>query len=531
MKKLLNTQLYISTLVLILIVTIISCSDDLLNQQNNNGTSSSNFGTAAEQVEAAINAAFHPLTTPFFWGRVVHTGAFLRSDEYNVFEFGSNTAMAGLKATTGDRWAGEPWQQLYKSIGRCNTIIESVTPEGISNENLRNSLVGQAHFLRALNYWYLVNLYGNVPLVLKETSLDNILIDQVPPEDIWQQILADTELAQKMLPESWSSMNLGRPTSGAATALKGKSHLYRQEWILAETEFKKLVNSGVYDLLPATQYGENFSATNENNIESIFEFQFKGVAAFAWGQDLPGTGTQANYLIDYASPGVTPDKGHLINPWLKNLFEANGDEIRRNESIVYDYPGALGYGGVDYLTDYKQNIADVDSLAMSSGLKIEPIFTKKYAGLDIGTREEVIEVQLGHTMENNWRVIRYADVLLMLAEALNENGKTAEAEMYVNMVRERAQLTPISGLSQSDMKMAIIDERAMELAGEGHRFFDLVRWGLAEDYLGPNSLHGTGLAHPKSLIGGAFQSGRDELIWIPLGEISTNPKLKQNPGY
>jgi len=502
---------------------VIACSDELLDQQNNNGTSLSNFGTSADQVESAVNAAFHPLTTAFFWGRVLHVGALQRSDEFNVFPFGSNTAMAGLRANPGDRWALEPWQQLYKSIGRCNTIILNVNEEGIPDEATRNGLLGQAYFLRAFDYWYLLTLYGNIPLITQEPDLDNLLVEQADPELVWQQIIEDLTMAEQMLPNSWGGDNLGRPTSGAAIALKGKSHLFRQEWELAEIEFKKIVNSGIYNLLPSNRYGENFGFANENNEESIFELQFQGVASFAWGQDIPGTGTQANFLIDYASPEVSPDRGHLINPWLRDLFENNGDVVRRNETLVYDYPGATGYGGVDYLTDFANDIAT----ATNEGL--EPIFSKKYAGLDLGTREEVIAVQLGHTMENNWRIIRYSDVLLMLAEALNENSKTGEAEMYINMVRERAQITLLNALSQEDMRNAIIDERAMELAGEGHRFLDLVRWELADDFLGSNSLHGT--PHPKSLVGGSFQSGRDELIWIPLGEIATNPNLRPNPGY
>jgi len=125
----------------------------------------------------------------------------------------------------------------------------------------------------------------------------------------------------------------------------------------------------------------------------------------------------------------------------------------------------------------------------------------------------------------------------MLAEALNEDGMTTMAGNYVNMVRERtgSGLTPIStALSQADMRQAIIDERAMELAGEGHRFFDLVRWNLADAYLGATSLHvsnGSQSYHPKSLSGGTFQTSKHELIWIPNSERDANPNLNQNPGY
>ncbi|UZO81439.1 RagB/SusD family nutrient uptake outer membrane protein [Aquimarina sp. ERC-38] len=535
MKKLINIKTKVTMTAVVLVALVLGCSDELLEQNNNNGTSSDNFGTSPEQVEAAVNGAFHPLTTAFFWGRIIHTGAFLRSDEYNVFEFASNTAMAGLNANPGDRWALEPWQQLYKSIGRCNTIINRVTAEGIPDETVRNQLVGQAYFLRAFDYWYLLNLYGNIPKITEEPNLDDLAVSQADPKEIWELILDDLTKAEEMLPESWTSENLGRPTSLAATALKGKSYLYREEWEEAEQAFREVINSGNYALLPGTQFDNNFSQENENNIESVFELQFLGQQTFVWGTDIPGTGTMGNYHIDYAPPAKTPDRGHVINPWLRDLYEANNDELRRNATLVYDYPGATGYGGLSYQEDFVTPRMDADGNPMETDVQIAtqanvaPIFSKKYTGMDIGLREEVDF--LGTNVGNNWRIIRYADVLLMMAEALNEQNKTGDAEMFINMVRERANLTPLSGLSQLDMMQAIIDERAMELAGEGHRFLDLVRWELADDYLGPNSLHGTGSNHPKSLVGGTFVSGRDELIWIPIGEISSNPSLEQNPGY
>ena len=136
---------------------------------------------------------------------------------------------------------------------------------------------------------------------------------------------------------------------------------------------------------------------------------------------------------------------------------------------------------------------------------------------------------LGANVGNNWRIIRYADVLLMLAEALNESGIRIQAIERVNEVRRRAQVAELDmGMNQADARQAIIDERVLELTGESHRFFDLVRWGLADDYLGANSLHGD---HPKSLSGGIFQPNKHELVWIPQSEIDANPNLVQNPGY
>lgn len=501
---------------------VVACAKDILDQENNNATSTGNFGTSVDQVKSAVNGAFHPITNTFFWGRIVHTGALLRSDEFNIFPFGSNTAMSTFQGNPGDRWATEPWQELYKSIARCNNIIANVTEEGITDATTRNSLVGQAYFLRAFDYWYLLNLYGNVPLVTGQPDLDNLLVDQASKTDVWAQIISDLEMAETMLPDSWSGDDLGRPTSGAATALKGKSYLYQNNWSEAHQALASLV--GRYSLLPADQYEDNFSTTNENNAESVFELQYLGQDTFVWGADIPGVGNMGNYHIDYAPPTKSPDRSHLVNPWLRDLYEAEGDVVRRNASLVYNYTGAEGYGGSDYAEDFAGDI----QVAADAGLPA--IFTKKYAGLDIGTRDQVDF--LGTNVGNNWRIIRYADVLLMLAEALNEDGRTGEAVQYIDMVRNRAGLSLIAntnpGISQTDMRQKIINERAMELAIEGHRFFDLLRWGLADDYMGANSLHG---AHPKSLSGGTFQSNKHEYIWIPSSEIDSNPNLQQNSGY
>jgi starch-binding outer membrane protein, SusD/RagB family len=526
MKKFINTN---SKWLLagLTVAVIVACSESNLDQTNNNANSTANFGDNPADVKAAINGAFHPITGTFFWGRIIHTGALLRSDEYNIFPNDLNTTMSTMQGKPGDRWATEPWQELYKSIGRCNNIIVNVTADKLPDAAVRNPLVGQAYFLRAFDYWYLVNLFGNVPLITDLPDFANLKVKQAPPADVWKQIIADLEMAEKMLPASWSGEDLGRPTSLAATALKGKSYLYLKDWAKAKTALNQLV--GKYSLLPAANFGDNFGVKNENNSESVFELQFLGQQTFVWGSDIAGTGSMGNYHIDYAPPGKTPDKGHVINPWLKKLYETNGDTFRRNQTLAYDYPGSTGYGGLPYLTDFVKDI----KIATDAGL--EPIFSKKYAGMDIGIRTEVDF--LGTNVGTNWRIIRYSDVLLMLAEALNEDGKTAEAIGFVNQVRGRAGsgLTLLAtSLNQVALRKAIIDERAMELAGEGHRFFDLVRWGLADDYMGATSLHG---ANPKSLSSGpgkpagTFLTGRDELIWIPPSEIDANPNLKQNPKY
>ncbi len=519
MNKLFKYTIYLS---LSLSFFLLGCGNDLLDQVNSNTVSTGNFWADAEDAKLAVNGMYHPITNTFFWGRIIHTGAILRSDEFNVRPFGPNTAMSTFQGGPGSaRWATEVWQEPYKAIFRANAILENVNETNVPDRTERDGIIGQAHFMRAFSYWYLINLFGNVPLITETAKgSDDFFPSQASPDEVWSQIIADFEAAADELPAAWSEDDLGRPTSGSAIAFKGKSHLYRGQWAAAEAAFKEVVNSGQYSLLPADRYHENFTEGSENNEESVYELQFLGQSAFAWGVDIPLTGNMGNFHIDYAPPAKSPDQSHYLNAWIKDLFEANGDTVRRNATLAYDYPGSTGYGGVAFNEDFAEEI----TLAQQEGM--EPIYTRKYAGMEIGKRGDVD--LLGTNVGTNWRIIRYADVLLMLAESLNEQGKTGEAETFLNQVRTRAQVEEKTGLSQAEMRQAIIDERVLELTGESHRFFDLVRWGLADDYLGENSLHGD---HPKSLSGGVFQSGKHELVWIPISETSANENLKQNPGY
>jgi len=513
---------YIFITMLSLALVPMSCSDNFLDQVNKNTVSSGTFWADANDVSLAVNGMYHPITNTFFWGRIIHTGAMLRSDVFNVRPFGPNTAMSTFQGEAGAaRWSTEIWQEPFKTVFRANSILENANSTNVPNATQLAGLRGQANFMRGMALFYQLVNYGNIPLITKVAeSNEEFFPAQASQAEVWAQIEADFAEAASSLPASWEGIDKGRPTSGSAQAFLGKSLLYQGKWAEAASAFTAVVASGQYSLLPSDQYMDNFTEGNENNAESVYEIQFVGQSAFAWGVDIPGTGNMGNYHIDYAPPAKSPDQSHYVNSWVKDLFEANGETIRRDATLAYDYEGSTGYGGVPFTEDFA---AELD-LATAEGM--EPIYSRKYAGMDIGVRDDVD--LLGTNVGNNWRLIRYADVLLMHAEALNEQGNTAEAETFLNMVRTRALVESKTGLSQTEMRQAIIDERVLELSGESHRFYDLVRWGLADDYMGATSLHGD---HPKSLSGGTFQSGKHEYIWIPVSEIQANSNLNQNPGY
>jgi len=353
-----------------------------------------------------------------------------------------------------------------------------------------------------------------------------------------------------MLPTSWGASDAGRPTSGSATALKGKSELYRGNWAAAEAAFRTVINSGNYSLLPASDYQSNFGQVNENNAESVFELQYLGIEAFSWGVDIPGVGTMGNFHIDYAPPTKSPDQSHFINSWVKDLFEANGETIRRNATLAYDYPGSTGYGGAPFLDDFAGDI----EVAQNDGM--EPIFTRKYAGLDIGPRDDVDF--LGTNVGNNWRIIRYADVLLMLAEAEVELGNLERARSLVNEVRARAAgcgqmadgtLGAIAdGVGNYSVgtyddawtdanvaRDAVRFERRIELALEGHRFFDLRRWGIGAQVMNKYLDEETPKRAAYLTNAGRYEAKHDlyplPTVQIELSKVDGEAMIQQNPGW
>ena len=529
MKTKTSRFLIVTLMLSTMLISFNACNESQLEISNPNTVSQLEFFQNETDFRVAVNGMIHPLTAVFFWGRVVHTGPLLRSDAFNVVPFANNTTMSTLQGVPGvSRWSNDMFPQLYQTIFRANTILEEANDENLPAGNARNEILGQAYFMRALSNWYLAAFWGNVPLILETPDPDNqetFFPSQSTQAQVFNSVISDLSMAASMLPMTWSDNDLGRPTSGSALALRGKTHLYLQNYSEAAADFQAVVDSGVYDLLPAGQYEDNFTTANENNIESVFELQFAPQDNFVWGSDIPLTGSQSNFYIDYSPPTVSLDRGHYINPHILQVFEDNGDTVRRNATIAFDYPGATGYGGLPFLEDFAP---DIEAAAVAG---VDALFTRKYAFLFAGTRQEL--PGFGQTTGVNWRLIRYADVLLMLAEAENANGDQAAAIALINQVRQRAGIADLAaGLTEQQVFDAIVNERIMELTGEGHRYLDLVRWGLADDVMGQGSTIAGG-RHPKSLAGESafFTPGRDELLWIPVPQLNANPNLNQNPGY
>jgi hypothetical protein len=356
---------------------------------------------------------------------------------------------------------------------------------------LKNRFLGEARFLRALFYFDLVRAFGDLPKITQ--SSPPLRVPRSPKEEIYTElIIPDLLFAIDNLPEKnqYADVDAGRATKGAAKSLLAKVYMFRNDFVNTEKYALEVIATGQYDLEP--DFSDAFSLEGQFGIESVFELGAEpnsGGSQFANTQGVRGT---PNRGWGFNRPSVE----------LINFFEPN--DIRRDATVIF-----LGetIDGILILGD--SGTPDVTYADPPANTIIK----------EIETYNQKVWVPGTTTLEQfgfNKRVIRYADVLLMAAEALNENSKTADALVHLNRVRVRAGLDPIEETDQNVVREMIADERRAELAMEGNRFWDLVRTGKAESVLGPKG----------------FITGKHELFPIPQSERDLSEgTLSQNPNW
>lgn len=367
------------------------------------------------------------------------------------------------------------WTRWYKTIGRATVSIEYTENYGLTDETYKNRLIGEAKFLRALCYFYLVRGWGDVPIQ------DRDLTVRASKEDVYAYIEKDLLDAISVLPakNEYSSSDLGRATKGAAQGLLAKVYLYEQKWQESYDYTVAVVNSGLYGL--ESDYATVWRASTENGIESLFEIQARGESV--------AHGVQ-QYSQTQGARGET-GWGWGFNTPSQNLldaFNAAGDNVRRDATIIFRN-STLWDGRVVGATE-------------------NPMYNyKAYSSANAGSDDT----------DKNIRVIRMAEVYLIQAEAANELGKTTEALSALNKVRSRVKLANVTTTNKDDLRKAIWNERRLELAMEHDRWADLIRTGQAKEAM--------------AAAGKTFVTGKHELFPIPNNQIIEYPTITQNPGW
>jgi starch-binding outer membrane protein, SusD/RagB family len=411
------------------------------------------------------------------------------------------------------------FQRLYMAIFRANQIIENVQDASIS-EASKSQYLAEAKFLRGLNYFYLVINYGAVPLRTEVPGERNeYYLKSSTEEEVWQQVIKDFQDAKAGLPVEYSAENAGRATKGAATGFLGKAYFYRGEWAKSETEFAELMSAPyTYDLL--SNYGDNFRPEYDNNVESLFEFQFQNVGGLTnWAND--GT---AQSLGSVTAKELGPTE---VQGWFE-LYPTNKifNEFQKEKTTDGDFDprmyASLVWQGVDANGDsltYYQKVYNTKNFPNEYGFYSR---IRKYQNW--WAADEAVSVGgpgADGISEIDEKCLRFADILLMQAEALTMQGKVTDAYSYINRVRARAKLSALTnGFSQDQMMSEIKHQRMIEFYREGQRFYDLRRWGMLAQELKNSDKENADNFEPKFAY-----------LPLPQAELDANPNLEQNPDW
>lgn len=462
-----------------------------------------NFYSDQKAAEAAVTAIYERLYA--IYTRNMYLMTDLPADDMkNGIAMGNSSLqdLEYLRQTSQNQFSATMWQQNYEGISRANTAIHQI-PDINMDEILKNRLIGEARFLRALYYFNLVRFFGDIPLILKMESLADALVPRTPKDQVYKQIIEDLTFAESNLPAIYPSTETGRATKGAAKILLGKVYLTNHDYQKCVLKLKEIVDNesaygyGLYD-----HFGANWENSTENGKEMVLSIEFMAPPGISNSSAMIQQGPRYAIKGGFAVLGLSKcNEADIPTVDLYNQY-LNEDE-RKAETLRTKFI-SLKNGSV--------NIAAY------------PIFVKYWEENQPNTA----------VVGTNFFIIRYADAILMFAEALNEIGQTTNAHTYLNRIRERAFHSSnfnYANLSQNDFRTAVSQERRLELALEGHRWFDLVRTGRFIDQMKKHATIEAGLAEStKTQIG---QNVKDYMVLMPIPqrEIDLNGQLTQNPGY
>jgi len=534
MKQIFN-KYYIGVISVMLII-LTSCND--LNQVPTGQFTDETYWYSTDKASYVLNMAYNQMMGDgyFFGNEALSDNLFVcRSSDEKLISSGVGSA------TTG-RFANE-WKDCYGGVRTCNTFLENVDRVPNMDEALKARMKAECRFIRASIFFRLTSWYGDIPLFEKNLSLAEYnAIVRTPHADVLKFVRDELDFAAKNLPASYAKGDIGRVTSGAAISLKARTYLYENDWANVVATCQQVIDSKVYSLFP--DYAGLFSAVNENNSEVILDVQY-----------IPTLRTWSEYF-DFAPPsaGRRVNQNAPTQELVDNYLTLNGDSIRATSSgyiesnpyvnrdprlaatVLFDGGKWKMPDGTDLIIKIKPGSKTVDEYIASSGNNsLTGYYMKKYSDPTYtGSFNSGLNLIL----------IRYADILLMYAEAQNELGKMDQTiwNGTIKLIRTRAGFTSSNALdyksswTKEDLRKIIRTERRSELALEGTRIFDIRRWKTAQNVLNtyPHGAQYGSLSVDNGYIRldkRSFNPTRDYLFAVPQAEKDLNPNLGQNPGY
>lgn len=483
------------------LLMVVSSCKNLLDVEPYSFSSDQNYYENEGQILRAVNGAYASLQG-LYTNDCFYALTEMRADNTN-YQFDETDRGAQQREeidefmiTSTNNYVNTCWRILYDNIQQTNVILDRVDAVAFTDESLKNRYIGETKFLRALQYFYLVRLFGDVPLLVHEVTDPESAFSEgrASTEEVYQQIISDAQGAIETLPASYSGIDQGRATKGAALTLLGEVYLTRKEYDLAATTLQQVTTLN-YALV--ANYGDNFNPATKNNTENVFSIQYDAALQTEASNFIFMFGPSNGKMELTGFPGKLGGS-NIPTPSIVNAYE-EGD-AREDASIQ--------------LFDHPSNATFQESVAF--GGKI-PFIKKFYHPpfLEDGRANE------------NWPVYRYSYVLLLLAEALNEQG--GDAYPYINQVRARAQLAPLSGLNQMELREAIAHEQRVEVAFENHRWFQLLRTDKAIEVI---TQHGIEEKSRLSRLSNASYNIQEYMLLYPIPERETRLNgFTQNPGW
>ncbi len=495
-------------------IYLMSCSSDFLELSPQHNSNEKNFFQTEDHFTQAANGAYEGLRGMYGVYQAIVTE--MRSDNTHYIRYEADRAqrqyeeVADFIDDSQNLVSDDTYINGYAAISRVNTILDRIGDKPFSDD-FKNSIIGQMKFLRAFYYFHLVRCYGDLCLYLHEVKVpEESFLPRSPVEQVYEQIIDDVNDAINRLPVV-SFPQDGRATKGSARMLLAYVLMTKpqKDYPGAETQLREIMTMG-YELLP--NYADIYEPSKKNHKESIFEVQYQqgdqGQNSNWLYYFIPRT-AEAEIITGVSGSNTIADAGWNI-PTQEMVDSYEEGDLRVGPSIAVIAGHNDEYGRFVY--DEVLNVGD----PKIAEYPISYYFINKYNHPHAKIRNT----------DDNWPVYRYADVLLLLAECLVEQGRAAEAAPYINQVRQRAGLPALKTVDAQ----AVADERRHELAFESHRWFDLLRTGKAIEVM---TAHGKRMkALHTYLPERTYQITKERLLYpIPYRELQINSLLTQNPGY
>lgn len=523
----------------ILAFTLQSCSKDFLNLVNPNVPVEETFWTSEENAESAMATLYSPLRGQMYgyYGGFTGWHTMNRGDDVWFIPGEEAFNWEPPSFTNTPNTAESDFGRLYNTVNRANVFLKNIDNVEM-DEGKRNALKSEAHFLRGFAYFLLVSNFGDVPLRLVPASdnSDEIMKESAPEAEVWNQVIEDFKAAKEHLPVSRSGQE-GRATKGAAIAYLGKTYVYTEQFDKAETELAQLLKAPFqYDLVE--NYDDNFTEHTEFNKESVFEFNYDGTfgGEGTWSEE---GGTQGFIIANFAGPQGTGGwfkwlpTAHIVESFIKEERPASADtrfDKRMYTSLFWkhsDYEtkkqDEVWFGNMDFNEIWDNSLTKInrgDPGYPTINGKEGRFLIKKYTNF-YKNEADANSMYDAKNRNNNLRVMRFSEVLLLHAEACLRNKNFGDAAASLKRVRDRAGLADKSWNGEDELFEEVVHQNLLEFFFEGHRFFDLKRWYDYEEMkqiFTETKKQGVENFKPKHYY-----------LPIPQNELNTNTVINQHP--